>query len=470
MTTLKGFGLEIYRAKEEKAENEFILYNSTEKTFTQLNNTRLKQIIVIELRDMGIDIYEYVYSELKFDRNTKFNDILGGIIIQEVILINKIGFKPIKEIIFIKEDKKYFNTYKLIETLNNENYNLEKSFSFQEFKIKANNIYKLLYNLHNKDDNAIKDTLMKIADKLKYPAEKSQDCIIFYPGEAAGKGIFYKHIIKPIFQQYTKKILMKKLNNDFNAFLPELLVLVLEEGKRDLELVETLKETITEGSTLINEKGKNQYESDVYFLNFVFSNQMNPIDLGKRRGSYHLTHSLGKNLDESQKIGCKLCEKIPKELPILLQYLHNLDFNHQQALKPYHTKAKMDVNELNKTPVELFYDYICSFESLEYAFKNLNTRNYNNSNNYNIQNHLGIVYIAKDDFKNAYNNFCQIEGLKNNIIRHNKDIVQLWDLFKLNDEDIIRLIIKDINNKSRRIDHVSLTKIEKHIKEVYKNE
>lgn len=472
MGYLNEIGFEIYRLKEAKAENEFLIYNIKKDQANFYSLGRAIQILTKEISDTGFDIVEFGIAELNWDRKLCVpNKIVAYFINQEHNLINDVGFYPNKDKTFIRNNKTYFNIFNFPETFDKETYITKDKYSFEDFKKDAPNHYILFSNLHNYDDKAIKNTLLKLADKIHYPEEKAQDCIIFYPGEGSGKGIFFKYILQPIFGIYTSKVLMKKLNSDFNGFLPELLVLVLEEGKRDIELVETLKEAITEGNILINEKGKNQRMSEIYFLTFVFSNNMNPIDLGKRRGSYHLAHSLGKNVSESQDKGKDLCDKLPNETEYLLKYLHNLEFEHQDALKPFDTVAKKQVNDLNKSPLELFYDLLLTYPSLEYACTDLHDRR--NVRNVIPNLDLGITpkieggesvkYIIKETIKEAYNNFCYLEGFKSNLIRHNKDIVQLWALFQLPDNVERRFLIKEGCNAGRKLDHIKLDVINKKI-------
>ena len=481
MGYLNKFGFNVYRLKEAKVDKEFLLYDKDNDEVNFYSLSRLYQILDKELLDKGVDVKKFGVEELDLTpKQAKPKYILDSWVGEEHILINNIGFKPTRDKIFIKQNKKYFNLFKYTKMMNNKNYILDNPISFNEFKNKSPFHFNLFMNLHNHDELAIQDTLMKIADKLKYPHEKAQDCIIFYPGEGSGKGIFYKYILQPIFENYASKILMKRLNSDFNGFIQKALVLVLEEGKRDLELIETLKEVITEGSLLINEKGKNATEEDIYFLTFVFSNNMNPIDLGKRRGSYHNAHSLGKDIEESQEIGRKLCSELPKETEYLLQYLHNLEFKHQDALLPFNTKAKEQVTDLNKNTLELFYDFLLTYKDLDKACLYLQDKRYEGGRIpeffFNIEKFKTKkskdpeeFYICKDIIKEAYNHFCHIEGFKTNLIRHNKDIVQLWALFKMPVDSFQRIIVKqDSKNQGRRLDHVRLKDLVQHLKDNYK--
>jgi hypothetical protein len=394
----------------------------------------------------------------------------------EIILLDNVGFKPVPQKTFIFEGKEYFNLYKIPQTLIYKNYKLNSHMEFKELKEKASNIYFLLMNLHDSDEKAVKNTLIKLADKIKYPAKKSQDCIIFYPGEGAGKGVFYETIIKGIFGKYASKVLMRKLGMEFNGFLKESLVLVLEEGKRDLDLIEVLKEITTEPTVLINEKMKNAGEQPIFFLTFVFSNNMNPIDLGKRRGTYHIAHPLGKSIEETQIKGKNLVEKIPLELPILLKYLHNLEFTHNDAIKPFNTIAKAMVLDLNKSPLELFFDFLLTFPSMEYACQELNRERYKyNSTALNLdiqqkpdEDGKEEKWISKEQIKRAYNNFCYNSNLKTNLIRHNKDLVQLWALFQISPESFIRITINNGEYAGRKLDHIKLSSLNDKLKDTNK--
>lgn len=466
MVFLEEFGFRIYRLKEATREKEFLIYDIEKNEANQYSKSRLFEILLMELDEKKIP-----WRKFAPDNNSPINWLKSQMEI-EIKLVNGIGFKPINEVIIEEDNKKYINLFKCPETFKTDHYKLDSPMCFDEFKTLAPYHYKLLMNLHNKDELAVQDTLLKIADKIRYPYLKSQDCIIFYPAEGAGKGIFHKYILEAIAGQYTNKVLMKKLNSDFNSFLEKSLFLTLEEGKRDLELVETLKEAITESRMLINQKGVDATEKPVYFLTFVFSNHMNPIDLGKRRGSYHRASALGKTNEESQAIGRELCENLPNETEVLLKYLHNLEFTHQQALEAFNTIAKVQVNELNKNPLELFYDTLLSYPSLKSAIFDLHEKRFGagcKPINLETIKKKGVDYISKELLKDTYNNFCVLEGFKTNLIRHNKDIVQLWALFDIPDDSHKRIMISEGSQAGRKLDHLRYNDINDKILEAYKD-
>lgn len=468
MVFIEESDLKIFKVREAKEQEEYILYNMSTHNYNFYSYKRLLDWVEIEVSRV-VDLVQFYENELKPQRMT-VRSFLKNQIKEEMQIVDTIRYAPGEKRVFSIDDKTYFNSFIEPLTFDRKSFALDKSMSYDEFKEKAPYHHKLFMNLHNHDVEAIKDTLLKIADKIRYPGKKAQDCIVFFPGEAAGKGIFYRYVLQPIFGKYAKKTLMKHLKTDFNGFLEEPLVLALEEGKRDIDLVETLKEAITEGTMLINKKGKNQEERDVYFLTFVFSNHMNPIDLGKRRGSYHLTHSLGKSIEQSQNMGAEICENILSESQYLLNYLHSLDFNHQEALMPFRTKAKDQVNDLNKSPIETFYDYLMSYDTWDQAIGSLT--DLNELNNYLIdftpreKDAVQEKYVAKELYKDAYNQWCIRENLKNNIIRHNKDIVQLWALMTIPEDSHKRINVNYGKFANRKIDFIRVSDIKKHYDEV----
>lgn len=465
MGYIKGYNIQVFRVREAKDNNEFIIYNENTNSYNSYGQLRAIRTLIKETSSSGINIIDCIMNIEKTNRADAYHK-LKEVFDDECTLIDNIGFKPINDRIYSENDKVYFNTYSQVETMNADNY--KEIVTFEQLKENAIYTYKLLSNLHDNNDKAIKDTLLKIADKLRYPNEKPQDCIIFHPGEGSGKGIFFNYIIKPIFKQYSKKILMSQLNSDFNNFLKDPFVLVLEEGKANNNLVEVLKELVTEEEVLINEKGRDQIISKIRFLTFIFSNNTNPVNLGSRRGSYHNCNPLGLNERESCKIGAELVHNIPKETNILLNYLHNLEFKHEDSIVPFRTKIKQQVIDQNKTGIELFFDYIVQFKNLEESFNNIfgSYFNFNKS----VYNSNDIKYISKDIIKDAYNKFCFDEGLNHNIVRHNKDIIQLWTMFHLKENDTKRFILKHGENSGRKLDHINLEKINYRINEVYESE
>jgi len=470
MGFLEGFNFKIFRLRDAKEMNEFVLHDIKNNKYNTYSQRRILSVLKNEIYSKGYDIDEVLRKINGIDKAAKIKVdlILNRYIDEELVLLDNIGFKPIKDKVFEEDGISYFNTFCQPPTLDKFNYEIKKQIKFKDFKKNCKAIYKLLFNLHGKDDAAIEDSIYKLADKIQNPHMKGGDCGVYYPAEGAGKGVYYKHIICPIFGKYAKKVLMQKLDNDFNGYLKECLYLVLEEGKRNKNLLETLKELITESELLVNEKGKPQNMARIYFKIDLFSNEMNPADLGKRRGSYFQCHSLGKTKEETQKIGSNLCLEIPKELNYFLKYLHNLNIDHQKALIPFNTLAKTQVNDLNKNAMELFFDHIIQFPNIQNAFADLYKRqNFHGNFDYGINEIKEIMYISKDSFKEAYNIFCQTEGLRNNIIRHNKDIVQLWALLKVPVNAHRRITIKDGSNAGRKLDHVELDIINQTIKELY---
>ena len=156
-------------------------------------------------------------------------------------------------------------------------------------------------------------------------------------------------------------------------------------------------------------------------------------------------------------------------LPFLLSYLHGLEFEHQHALEPFNTLAKVQVNDLNKNPLELFYDFLCGYGNLKASITNLYNKRHSTGSfpDSGITKLNEVDYICKDIIKETYNNFCDLEGFKSNLIRHNKDMVQLWVLLQIPIDSHKRIIIKDGENAGRKLDHLRLEDIEKHLKMKY---
>ena len=76
--------------------------------------------------------------------------------------------------------------------------------------------------------------------------------------------------------------------------------------------------------------------------------------------------------------------------------------------------------------------------------------------------------MSKDKIKGLYNIFCEMEGFKSNLIRHNKDIAQLWALMEIPEDSHHRVTIREGSRAGRKVDHIRLSDINEHITMKYK--
>lgn len=377
--------------------------------------------------------------------------------------IDNINFKPVKDTVFIEDNKTYFNLYKGNKHLNTI---VERE---ENFLFDCPNIKELIFNLTNKDERGLNYLLDVLAMIVQEPHIKTKQLIIFYGEEAAGKGTFYDFILKPLFEGYITKILGKKIKSSFNGFMSKNLVLVLEEVKADKEEEDTLKELVTEDTILINEKNMPERQENNYLTIFGFSNEQNPISAGKRRGVYFKSRTLGGHTNNAPSYRVKYEKNIPLEFDNFLCELKTRKYDRAEIMKGIETEAKKQVREQNMSVIERFYEELCNYNSInKYIDEKLSTgeldANINNNLIYNFDN---VNYVKAEFFVDLYNNYLISQKFKK--ISLNK-FSEFWQLLKINKDNKKHWRRLINSNTEKKTQYVNLNIINNEIKKRYEEE
>ena len=100
MTVLQKFGFKIFRLKEVKEADEFLVYDIEKKIYNQYSEKRLFKILDLELYTKGIDYLEIAIKDLNYDDRMKKFDILKDWVYRECKLIDNFNYKPVDELLF----------------------------------------------------------------------------------------------------------------------------------------------------------------------------------------------------------------------------------------------------------------------------------------------------------------------------------------------------------------------------------
>lgn len=396
MTIIEGFGFKIYRLKEVKETEEFLLYDIKKRTYVQYNNKRLFNILKKELYLKGINIKNFARDILKLDQNINEDKLLKDWIEDEYILINSLNYKPIDNIIFEEDDKIYFNIYKKSSFLRNY-----KKIDKPEFP----NIKALILNLTNNNKDEYIYFCKWLAWQIQNPLKRLPTSIIFQGEHGTGKSIFCNIVLKAIFADNFREIGQSDINKEHNEYILGKQIIVANEvihNDNKYLVPDKLKNFVTDEYLSINQK----YKDTIYAKNyaqwiFVTNNQVPlKIERGDRRYSVFQSKKLK---DNKNVIG--LLDNQQEEISNFLSYLFNLDVDYEDVRHPLHNEAKEDIIKASYNSVEEMLDFM---EELG-GFDKLG--DYFGIHPFLIPTNSGVVIISNDLYK-VYNLFCLENGIK----------------------------------------------------------
>lgn len=460
---------------------DFYLLNDVDKTiyiirnkfnnkyYTKSSDESFSNWLYIKLLENKCDINKYLLAEhhgkMKNPKTTLLNIIKENSFIKA---IDNINFKPVNETIFVDEDKKYFNLYRGNKYLNM----IVTNSSNTDYLIKCKNIKELLFNLTGKDEKGVEHLLDILAMIVQEPHIKTQQLIMFYGEEASGKGTFYELILRPIFEGYISKILGKKIKSQFNGFMSKKIILVLEELKADKDEEDTLKELVTEETILINPKGLTERNENNYLTIIGFSNEQNPISVGKRRGVYFRSRTLGGSILKAPIFRKKYEKEIPKELDFFIQELKTRKFDRAKIMMGFSTDAKKQVISQNKTPVERFSDELANYKDItKYVTDKISTNQLFLSIEEKKESYLykyeGITYIETEFLLFLYN--TTQKNIRKSTITLNK-FSEFWQYMNINREDKTHWRRLTNPNNERKTQYVNYEIINSVIKKRYEKD
>lgn len=358
MKYLEALGFIIFRLKNEKKENEFLYYIKKTKKYYNVSSGRLKQLIELELRDNNIDLKEFIIKEYNLDIEQNKNlgkeieNIFNSWINKEVILVDNVNFKPIKEIVFEENGSKYFNIYSGPNNIGNEKYNIISN-STEKFK----SITKVILHLVNYDSKAYDYFLMWLAHIIRYPNDKISTAIIFQGTQGTGKGQFFKFVLKPIFEDTIRTINLNDLQkSSSNEWIFGKLLIFAEEimnNDNKQEIPQVIKTYIGNDEISVQRMHKTGIDMKNYTNWILCSNKPNPIQLEDWDRRYNVFKQLK---PISQDIINEFRENANEELNHFISFLYSLKLDKELLLRPIETEARNDLIDLNKDTIETFID------------------------------------------------------------------------------------------------------------------
>lgn len=177
---------------------------------------------------------------------------------------------------------------------------------------------------------------------------------VFHGTQGTGKGILFHRILRPMVgAQNAIQLRTANFEDSYNGFLENSTLINVDEvnipeARRDRQIMDNLKNYMTEPTVSIRKMHANVYEV-LNRTNWIFSsNQRNPIvvEMADRRFNIadYQPHPM-KFSDEEMKT-------LTKELPIFMYHILSYPVNENQAQTSGMTTAKINMQSLSETSVD----------------------------------------------------------------------------------------------------------------------
>lgn len=191
---------------------------------------------------------------------------------------------------------------------------------------------------------------------------KTNTAWIFQGVQGTGKGVLFTHIISPLIgRQYCHEMTMDRLDDNFNGYLGENIILFIDEAnisdsRNGDRLLSRIKNLITEPEQHIRAMRSNAVIRNNYSNIILASNydEIIPLEITDRR------FNVAPRQESPIVLEYEDIVQIKKELPSFASYLKVYAVNRAQTRQILHTEAREKLIELSKTTVDNFFHSIRS--------------------------------------------------------------------------------------------------------------
>jgi len=408
------FKFKIFRLREVKETEEYLLYNLDTKQYNQYSLKRLLTMLIDEIYLKQINLNDYI-KDLGIDTHkVKPEQVLTLWIKQETNLINNISYKPEDVLIFNDGHKLYFNLYNKSLLLK------KKDLEDGEFKY----IKKLILNLVGNNLIEYNYFIKWIAWQIQNPLIRLPTSIIFQGEQGTGKTQFCNKVLKNIFESNFCEIGQTDINSDWNDYiLGKQLIVANEVIHNDNKFLvpDKLKNYVTDEYIRVLRRFRDGIISKNYAQWIFVTNNDIPLKIDKDDRRYSVFKS--KKLKNGYDLIKNLDENLNNELKYFVHFLLNLEVTFDEVSSPLFNEAKDDLIKANYNSVEEFVEAAKDAG----GFDKLNSIYHENDffNNLDLQT-IGDSYgFITDNLYKLYIRFCIGGGIsfkftRSNFTRHMK--------------------------------------------------
>ena len=185
---------------------------------------------------------------------------------------------------------------------------------------------------------------------------KTTTCWVLHGTEGTGKGLLATKVLTPLLgKKYVQQRPMKSLEDNFNGWLEEALIAVIDEvqisaSAHKAMITSTVKHWISEEQMTIRNMNRVSYMADSYTNFLIFSNKDDIVVIDDRDRRY----SVGMNQPKRLMLTGADVARIETELPYFMDYIMqrsaDIDLAHQIMINDEHAALVL----ANKTTADLF--------------------------------------------------------------------------------------------------------------------
>ena len=327
--------LEDKQIKNDEEDKDLKTYDEIKKEFEKTNFKVKTPLLYCSINSFGELVlrnktdFSNVYENL-FYKTKKYNDE-GEEIVKNSNFINT----------WLKDEE--MRTYEKMDFLPKQTapdnvYNTFKGFEVEKKEtkeddkrdIKQSLIYKHLFNLCGKDDKVFEYVLKVLSRKVRKPQLLTNTAILFKSNAGSGKDTFFNWFGNDIIGRdyYFNNSDSDLLFGKFNSELENKIICVLNEVsyKETIEIVEKLKDRITNPVNKIEYKGLKPITQTNHATYIMFTNKSNPLQIETHDRRY-LTIECNNEICNNAEYFKALNEEITskKYNKLFYEYLMSLD-------------------------------------------------------------------------------------------------------------------------------------------------
>lgn len=193
------------------------------------------------------------------------------------------------------------------------------------------------------DDDMMKNHFINWLAFIFQFREKTQTAWVMGGNEGTGKGVFFEHVLRPLFgYDHTRLLMLAALKDTFNDWEAETLIACIDEvyvDESDKQIPEKLRNKITEHITDLRGMHAKRMQVKNYLNLILYSNRPDMMKIPHSDRRYNVCPPQLKRLDlnESDIL------QIGVELPEFASFLHNYQVDRHKAHRAIDNEAKQNM-------------------------------------------------------------------------------------------------------------------------------
>tara|TARA_B100000902_G_scaffold393264_1_gene447159 strand:- start:1820 stop:4336 length:2517 start_codon:yes stop_codon:yes gene_type:complete len=192
--------------------------------------------------------------------------------------------------------------------------------------------------------------------------KKTGTAWVFTGVQGTGKGVFYSHILRPLFgSQHVPMKAIQSIEEQFNSYMRSALFMIVDEfhmasaSSGTMKMADKLKNQITEPTQTIRAMRSNQIEVP-NFCNYIFlTNRADAVKLEETDRRYNIAPRQETTLIEAHPDIVDNLDKIEEELPLFAGYLATFKVSERLVKTPIVNEAKELMRQVSLSDIEEFF-------------------------------------------------------------------------------------------------------------------